>query len=114
MSLVWEHYPSGGGELLTALAYADHAHDDGSGVRPSIAYIAKKTRQSERTVQRFVAEMRRRKWLLTVRRADGGRGYATEYRVNPLWITNPDRLSPFACSDGKRVTPEVVMVTPEV
>ncbi len=107
MSLVWEHYPAGGGELLTALAYADHAHDDGSGIRPSIAYIAKKTRQSERTVQRYVAEMRGRKWLLTVRRADGGRGYATEYRVNPLWITNPDRLSPFEHSDEKRVTSEV-------
>jgi len=31
-SLVWEYYPAGGCELLTALAYADHAHDDGTNV----------------------------------------------------------------------------------
>lgn len=108
MSLVWEHYPAGGGELLTALAYADHAHDDGTSIRPSIAYIARKTRQSERTVQRYLAHMRQTGWLLTVRNGDGGRGYATEYRVNPLWITNPARLSPFPISEGERVTNTVV------
>lgn len=95
MSLVWEHYPAGGGELLTALALADHAHDDGSGVRPSIAYTATKTRQSERTIQNHTAEMRRTTWLLTVRNAGGGRGRATEYRINPGWITNPAGFAPF-------------------
>ncbi|SDI29201.1 hypothetical protein [Pseudomonas panipatensis] len=94
-SLVWEHYPASGCELLTALAYADHAHDDGTNIRPSVAYIAKKTRQSERNVRRYLAQMRERGWLLTVRNGNGGRGFATEYRVNPLWITNPDNLSPF-------------------
>ena len=107
MALVWEHYPAGGGELLTALAYADHAHDDGTGIRPSIAYVARKTRQSERTVQRYLAHMREIGWLLIVRNGDGGRGYATEYRVNPLWITNPARLSPFPESVAERVTYEV-------
>ncbi|MES9841945.1 MAG: hypothetical protein ABW134_15420 [Candidatus Thiodiazotropha endolucinida] len=107
MSLVWEHYPVGGGELLAALAYADHAHDDGSGIRPSVRYVANKTRQSERTVQRYLARMRKNKWLLIVRNGDGGRGYATEYRINPQWITNPDILSPFSISGQKRVSPEV-------
>lgn len=95
-SLVWEHYPAGGCELLTALAYADHAHDDGTNIRPSVAYIAKKTRQSERSVRRYLSQMRESGWLLTVRHGNGGRGFATEYRVNPLWITNPANLSPFA------------------
>ncbi|ARP52327.1 hypothetical protein ALFP_0440 [Alcaligenes faecalis] len=104
MSLVWEHYPSGGGELLTALAYADHAHDDGTGVRPSVAYIARKTRQSERTVQRYLTQMRESGWLLTVRHGDGGRGRATEYRINPLWITNPVKLTPFTEHEAERVT----------
>ncbi|MCD0503677.1 helix-turn-helix domain-containing protein [Bordetella petrii] len=104
MSLVWEHYPSGGGELLTALAYADHAHDDGTGVRPSVAYIARKTRQSERTVQRYLTQMRESGWLLTVRHGTGGRGRATEYRINPLWITNPVKLAPFTKNDAERVT----------
>ena len=95
-SLVWEHYPAGGSELLTALAYADHAHDNGTNIRPSVAYIAKKTRQSERNVRRYLAQMRESGWLLTVRHGNGGRGFATEYRINPLWITNPAKLSPFA------------------
>lgn len=95
MSLVWEHYPVGGGELLTALAYADHAHDDGAGVRPSIEHMARKTRQSERTIQMHVAAMRRTTWLLTVRHASGGRGRTTEYRINPAWISNPAGFAPF-------------------
>jgi hypothetical protein len=95
MSLVWEHYPAGGGELLTALAYADHAHDDGSGIRPSVAHVSKKTRQSERTIQMHLATMRQATWLLTVRYAAGGRGRATEYRVNPQWISNPAEFAPF-------------------
>lgn len=93
-SLVWQHYPAGGGELLTALAYADHAHDDGTSIRPSVKYIAKKTRQSERTVQRYLSSMRRSGWLETVRFGLGGRGFATEYRINPLWISNPGSLPP--------------------
>lgn len=106
-SLVWEHYPAGGSELLTALAYADHAHDDGTNIRPSVAYIAKKTRQSERSVRRYLAQMRESEWLLTVRHGNGGRGFATEYRVNPLWITNPDKLSPFAPVASETLTNQV-------
>jgi hypothetical protein len=95
MSLVWEHYPVGGGELLTALAYADHAHDDGAGIRPSVEHMARKTRQSERTIQMHVAAMRRTTWLLTMRHAGGGRGRTTEYRINPAWIANPAGFAPF-------------------
>lgn len=105
-SLVWEHYPAGGCELLTALAYADHAHDDGTNIRPSVAYIARKTRQSERSVRRYLAQMRESGWLLTVRYGNGGRGFATEYRVNPLWITNPANLSPFATELDETLTNE--------
>ncbi len=107
MSLVWDHYPEGGGELLTALAYADHAHDDGSAVRPSVAYIARKTRQSERTVQRYLANMRKSTWLLPVKPANRWRGFATEYRVNPLWISHPDILSSREKNVRDEVTPEV-------
>lgn len=107
MSLVWEHYPGGGAELLMALAYADHAHDDGSCIRPSVAYIARKTRQSERTVSRILAKMRESKWLLMVKRGSG-RGFASEYRINPLWITNPDKLAGGSENSQKRVTLEVV------
>lgn len=104
MSLVWEHYPTGGGELLSALAYADHAHDDGTGIRPSVAYMARKTRQSERTIQMHLSAMKRMGWLLTVRYATGGAGRVTEYRVNPAWISNPAEFSPFS-EALKRVQP---------
>lgn len=113
MSLVWQYYPDGGGELLTALALADHAHDDGTNIRPSVRHVAKKTRQSERTVQRYLARMRDKKWLLTVRNGKGGRnyyekrGYVTEYRINPAWISNPDNLSPLLISGQERVSSEV-------
>lgn len=106
MSLVWEYYPAGGGELLTALAYADHAHDDGRGVRPSVPYMARKTRQSERTIQMHVAEMRRTTWLLVVSDAAGGRGRTVEYRINPDWIGNPAEFAPFA--NRERVQPDAV------
>lgn len=103
MSLVWDHYPGGGAELLMALAYADHAHDDGSGIRPSVAYIARKTRQSERTVSRILAKMRKSRWLLQVQRGSG-RGLASEYRINPLWITYPENPDKLAGGSEKRVT----------
>ncbi|MCU7936054.1 MAG: hypothetical protein KZQ99_14420 [Candidatus Thiodiazotropha sp. (ex Dulcina madagascariensis)] len=98
MSLVWEYYPAGGGELLVALSYADHAHDDGTGIRPSVPYTAEKTRQSKRAVQMHLAKMRETRWLLTVRYSAGGRGRATEYRINPNWIENPANFSPFFAS----------------
>jgi hypothetical protein len=94
MSLVWQHYPVGGGELLTALAYADHAHDDGTHIWTSVATIARKTRQSERTIQMHLASMRRTTWLLTEAYARGGYGRATKYRINPAWIANPAGFAP--------------------
>lgn len=108
MSMVWEHYPAGGGDLLMALACADHAHDDGTNVRPSVMHLAQKTRQSPRTVQRQLAQMRESGWLILVRNGRGGRGHTAEYRINPLWITNPVNLAPFAGLGAERVTSEAL------
>lgn len=94
--LVWEHYPRGGGEFLTALALADHADHEGHNVRPGIAGLARKTRLSQRSIQFHLARMRRDQWLLPVRYLHGGHGRATEYRVNPAWISNPAGFAPFA------------------
>ncbi len=38
--MVFDRYPNGGGEMLLALALADHAHDDGTHIFPSIARLA--------------------------------------------------------------------------
>lgn len=40
-----------------ALAYADHAHDDGSHIYPSVGYMAWKTGYSERAVQTLTKEL---------------------------------------------------------
>lgn len=123
MTLVFEHYPNGGGERCLALALADCAHDDGSHVFPSVATLAHKSRQSDRTVQRQLQVMVGYGWLLVIREG-GGRLKATEYRINPDWIADPagfafksekgDILSPFSeakgchscvtVSDAERVT----------
>jgi DNA-binding IclR family transcriptional regulator len=48
---VWENSPASGTELLILLALADQSDDDGLSW-PSIAYIARKTRLHEDTVNR--------------------------------------------------------------
>ena len=54
MSMIFDRYTNGGGEMLLALAIADHAHDDGTNIFPSVKSLANKTRQSERTVQLLI------------------------------------------------------------
>lgn len=93
MAEVFDRYPGGGTELLLALAIADHAHDDGTNVYPSVKRLAEKTRQSERSVQYHLRKMEETGWLLLVREAVGGRGGAgmpREYRINPSWIKGAD------------------------
>lgn len=84
--LVFEHYPEGGGEMLTALCLADHADHDGTSIYPSVETVAKLTRQSRRTVQYHLSKMQESGWLLLVGNAKGGRQKAREYRINPAWI----------------------------
>lgn len=95
MGLVWDHYPEGGGELLTALALADHADHDGGGIHPGVRGLSHKTRQSERTIQYHLGRMRKTDWLQPVRYWQGGYGRATEYRINPSWINDPASFAPF-------------------
>ncbi len=84
--MVFDRYPEGGNERLLALAMADHARDDGTRIWPSVAELARKTLQSERTVQRQIANMVERGWLQVVRRASGRPGDTNEYRIDPAWI----------------------------
>ena len=86
MSAVFERYPNGGGEMLLALALADHASDDGTRVYPSVANLAEKTRQSERSVQYQLRRMEESGWLILVGAGNGGRSMSREYRISPEWI----------------------------
>jgi hypothetical protein len=95
MNLVWEHYPFGGGELLLALALADHSDDFGRRIYPSLAYSARKTRQSERAVRYQLRRMNESEWLIPSKYEGGGRGRTTEYYINPSWIENPANFAPF-------------------
>lgn len=90
MSMIFERYPEGGSEMLLALAMADHANDDGARIWPSLDELARKTRQSRRTVQRQIAKMLASGWLEQVRTATGRPGATNEYRVCPAWVAGAE------------------------
>ncbi len=94
--MVFERYPGGGGELLLALALVDNAHEDGTRIFLSVATLAVKSRQSERSVQYQLRKMERIGWLEVVSEGGGRmKGYKSggrprEYRINPYWIVGGD------------------------
>lgn len=90
MTMVFDRYPNGGGEMMLALALADHASDDGTKVYPSIKALAAKTRQSERTVQYQLRRMEESGWLILVNSGNGGRNQHREYNISPEWIKGAD------------------------
>jgi hypothetical protein len=117
MTLVFDRFAGNGGEMMLALALADHADDEGEHVFPSVERLARKTRQSERTVQRLLRKMELDGWLVLVSNADGGRGKTRRYRISPAWIKG-DKLSPFTPEKKtERVTSETlkgdIAVSPE-
>ncbi|WP_315136846.1 helix-turn-helix domain-containing protein [Achromobacter marplatensis] len=91
---VFERYRNGGGELLLALALADHAHDDGTHIFPYVVTLAVKTRQSVRAVQYQLKSMREAGWLIAVNSGNGGRSQASEYRISPEWLAGGEVIPP--------------------
>ena len=81
MGIIWDHFPLGGGERLTALCLADHADHEGGNIYPSVARIAAKTLQSERTVQRHLQGMRAIGWLVETEAGGHGPGSTATYRI---------------------------------
>jgi hypothetical protein len=72
MSKVFDMYPSGGGEMLLALSLADFADDDGEKIFPSVATLARKTRQSERSIQYQLRKMEKIGFISVVQKNLGG------------------------------------------
>ena len=81
MSQVWELDLDHGLQSIM-LALADHADDDGSRVFPSIAYVAWKTGYSPNQARRIMHDLTERGILIAVAHQEGGRGLATEYRLD--------------------------------
>ena len=81
MGIIWDHFPLGGGERLTALCLADHADHEGGNIYPSVARIAAKTVQSERTIQRHLQGMKAIGWLVETKAGGHGPGSTSTYRI---------------------------------
>jgi hypothetical protein len=80
MGLVWD-LDLGKAEKFLLLAMADHAHHDGSGVRPGVALLAHKTGFSVRSVQRYIGVLEELGLLEATAYRGGGFGRATVYRI---------------------------------
>jgi hypothetical protein len=105
------------------LKLADHAHDDGTNIYPSVARIADETHLSTRTVQRVLADFVTEDLLHLVDNEDGGRGRPRNYMLNVPMLQalalgeKGDRQSSFQKGDRqnpnpvKRVTPATKRVT---
>lgn len=78
MNRVWSSSQQKGSALLLLLAIADNANDAGEAF-PGIAYLAHKTRMSERQVQRLIQYLAATDELAVI--FSNGRGYANYYYV---------------------------------
>lgn len=90
MAMVFRRYPVGGGEMLLALALADHSDDEGRSIFPSIKRLAQKTRQSERTVQYQLRALERMGWLICVSLGGEGARDTREWHINSDWIAGEE------------------------
>lgn len=89
LGAAWDHLPWSGGMMILALKLVDNAHDDGRHIFPSIADLAAKTKQSDRTVQRQLRQMEASGWLVCEIRSNGGRNRSSRYRIAAGWVASP-------------------------
>lgn len=121
MAWVWDQSESEGNDRLVLLAIADCASDDGGNAYPSVATLVRKTKTSERTVQRAIKSVVQL-GELTVFPQSGPKG-CNRYRVNmtPRQIDTPVKLTPpqsdtpvnLASDPRQSDTPAPVKLTPE-
>ena len=94
-AVVWARYPDGGGAMLLALALADQATDAGEYIALDVERLAKKTRQTERTVRDQLRAMAEAGWLLQM---DGSKAF----RICPDWMGGAP-ASAKAAEEGAKV-----------
>ena len=83
MNAVWDSTLAGN-QLLVALALADWAGKDGDQIFPTVLTVAKKTRLSERTVQRLVKQMLGIGLLQIV--SPARQHQAAHYHMSMVWL----------------------------
>lgn len=107
---VLQHFRGDPSRTLLAVCIADFANDDGSSIFPSIATLARKSRQSVRTVQRRLREFESSGWLVCVRRSTGGKsGSTSQYRIAAEWLADPEN---WAGNDQLKVDNPCLLDTP--
>jgi hypothetical protein len=99
MNLVWQFAPYRGNTLLTLLALADWANDEGL-AWPKVETLAAKSRQSVRSTQYAIEELCRGEMLATI--ANPGRGNAKQYAINmqKLHLLQTDERVQFTTQKG--------------
>ena len=86
MSVVWElDLPPS--EKLVLLALADQANDEGRQCWPSLANIARRSGQNERTVRRALRSLEEKGHLEAIQRT----GTSSQYHLHPGHIAPPDK-----------------------
>lgn len=102
-SLVWDSDAYQGNTLLTLLKLCDWANDDGERLFPRIATLAKRTRQSVRSVQNCLRALEADEVLIPVPNGRGGRSNLLEYKINVERVQNLHPPRKGAKSGTKRV-----------
>lgn len=89
MNLVWEAAPYRGNQLLTLLALADWCNDEGH-CFPSLEKLARKSRQSMRSVQYAIGQLVDDDFLIA--HLNQGRGQRNDFWINTqkLRVSEPD------------------------
>lgn len=109
MSLVWEHYFAHSAEKLLALKLADVANDEGRSIFTKVESLSRATCMSVRSVQGLLRSMEASGFLVVTKHAQGGRGHAREYSVNPRWLAKPwSALDGSLKSDDPAAAPETL------
>lgn len=89
--MVFDSYPAGGGEMLLALCLADFADDDGRRIFPSVETLARKTRQSRRSVQTQLRRMETIGFVSAVGKTAKG---TIEYCINLDFFDGGAKIAP--------------------
>lgn len=88
MSQIFKKQMGSSSRKMLAVRLADFADDDGRGIWPSVATLARETDLSERTVQRLLRDFVDEGLLLVVSAATGRPGEPTRYDFNMKSLTS--------------------------